>query len=256
MNELKIMSFNIRVEADCDGINHQKNRRTRILQTIAAEKPDLVGFQEVSDEARAWLSTALTDYTLVGCGRCAGYTGEGAPLAFRRDLFDLIKMETFMLSDTPDVPGSRYENSDQSGCPRMVTAVVLKHRESGKCFLYVNTHTDHVGAKARTFASRDLLAYIQKTGLPAILTGDLNATPETEEIRMLAARLTDATQNLGGTFHDFGRYSFGIDHKIDYIFTSLPTDPARAYAVADIPDAAGLYTSDHTPVVAYAALKA
>lgn len=109
--------------------------------------------------------------------------------------------------------------------------------------------------RARVLASRDLLAYIQKAGLPAILTGDLNATPETEEIRMLAARLTDATQNLGGTFHDFGRYSFGIDHKIDYIFTSLPTDPARAYAVADIPDATGLYTSDHTPVVAYATLE-
>lgn len=255
MNELKIMSFNIRVEADCDGNNHQKNRRARILETIMAEKPDLVGFQEVSDDARAWLSTQLTAYTLVGCGRYAGYAGEGAPLAFRRDLFDLIKMESFMLSDTPDVPGSRYEDSDQSGCPRVATAVVLRCRESGKCFLYVNAHTDHVGAKARALASRDLLAYIQKAGLPAILTGDLNATPETEEIRMLSSAMTDATQNLGGTFHDFGRYSFGIDHKIDYIFTSLPTDPARAYAVADIPDAAGLYTSDHTPVVAYATLE-
>ena len=84
MNELKIMSFNIRLEADCDGINHQKNRRNRILQTVITESPDLVGFQEASDEARAWLSTALTDYTLVGCGRCAGYAGEGARACLAR----------------------------------------------------------------------------------------------------------------------------------------------------------------------------
>lgn len=254
MNEFKIMSFNIRVEADCDGINHQRNRRQRILATLLAETPDLVGFQEASDDARAWLSDALTEYTLVGGGRLSGYVGEGAPLAFRRDRFDLIKMESFMLSDTPSVPGSRYENSDQSGCPRIATAVVLKHRASGKCFLYVNTHTDHVGAMARVLASRDILAYIKRADLPAILTGDLNATPDTEEIRMLAAAMTDVTQSLGGTFHDFGRYSFGTDHKIDYIFTTLPADPARAYAVADIPDDTGLYTSDHTPVVGFVSL--
>ena len=99
-------------------------------------------------------------------------------------------------------------------------------------------------------ASEDLLAYIKKAGLPAILTGDLNAEPESEEIRMLASTLTDATARLGGTFHGFGRKTGDAAIKIDYILTSLPADISRAYAIEDQP-ADGVYISDHKPVVAF-----
>ena len=253
MSTVKVMSFNIRVEAECDGINHQHNRRGRMLEVLRVEAPDLVGFQEVSDEARAWLRAALPEYTLLGCGRLESYHGESAPLAFRTDRFELVRYECFWLSDTPLVPGSRYAGSDQSGCPRLATAAVLKPKDRDGLILYINTHTDHVGAEARRLASRQLLAYIEKTGLPTILTGDLNATPKTEEIEMLAARMTDATATLGGTFHDFGRYTFGKDHKIDYVFTTLPTDPAASYALSEEPRE-GIYISDHRPVVAFVTL--
>ena len=54
MAKLKVMTFNIRVEADIDGINNLVNRREKILNTIATEAPDLIGFQEVRDGTRAW----------------------------------------------------------------------------------------------------------------------------------------------------------------------------------------------------------
>ena len=250
MSTLKVMSFNIRVEAECDGINYLPNRYPRILDTLQSEAPDLVGFQEVSDTSREWLRGALPDYTLLGCGRLESYQGESAPLAFRRDKFELIKSETFWLSDTPAVPGSRYENSDQSGCPRTATAAVLKPLDFDGLILYINTHTDHVGQKARLRASEDLLAYIQKTGLPAILTGDLNAEPASDEIRMLAATLTDTTAHLSGTFHNFGKLSPETAPKIDYIFTTLPSDTSKTYAIKDTP-VDGFYISDHKPVVAF-----
>ncbi len=250
MSTLKVMSFNIRVEAECDGINFLPNRYPRILATLQAEAPDLVGFQEVSDASREWLRGALSDYTLLGCGRLESYQGESAPLAFRRDRFELVKCETFWLSDTPTVPGSRYENSDQSDCPRTATAAVLKPRDLDGLILYINTHTDHVGQRARVRASEDLLSYIQKTGLPAILTGDLNAEPASDEIRLLAAPLTDTTAHLGGTFHGFGRYTPETAPKIDYVFTTLPTDPAASYALSAEP-CEGIYISDHRPVVAF-----
>ena len=250
MSTLKVMSFNIRVEAECDGINFRPHRYPRILDTLQREAPDLVGFQEVSDVSREWLRGELPEYTLLGCGRLCDYRGESAPLAFRRDRFELIKSETFWLSDTPALPGSRYENSDQSGCPRTATAALLKPRDLDGLILYINTHTDHVGQKARVRASEDLLAYIEKAGLPAIVTGDLNATPDSDEIRMLCASMTDATASLGGTFHDFGRKTGDAAIKIDYIFTSLPADISRAYAIEDQP-ADGVYISDHKPVVAF-----
>lgn len=68
--------------------------------------------------------------------------------------------------------------------------------------------------------------------------------------------LTDATVNVGGTFHGFGQRKADAEgpknrpSKIDYIFTNLATDPRESYAVEDIP-VDGIYISDHLPVVAF-----
>ena len=263
MAKLKVMSFNIRNESECDGINHLNNRKGRILDVIANEAPDLVGFQEASNASRAWLRDSLTDYTVVGCGRYADYRGESAPLAFRKDRFEMVSMEVFWLSSTPKIPASIYAGSDQSNCPRMATAVVLKPIESDSLLLFINTHADHQGSMARTLASTQLLEYMSNKGLPCVLTGDFNATPDTVEMKMLTASdkfpLTDATSKLGGTFHGFGKLltdenyleAFGgVSPKIDYVFTNLPTDIDESYAVEDKHED-GIYISDHQPVVAF-----
>ena len=93
--KLKVMSFNLRVEAPAhDGINDLPNRKGRILDAISTEAPDLIGFQEARDGTRAWLRDTLSDYVVVGCGRYAEYRGESAPLAFRKDKFEMVSMVT------------------------------------------------------------------------------------------------------------------------------------------------------------------
>ena len=156
--KLKVMSFNLRVEAPAhDGINDLPNRKGRILDAINTEAPDLIGFQEARDGTRAWLRDTLSDYVVVGCGRYGEYRGESAPLAFRKDKFEMVSMDTFWLSSTPKIPASTYEGSDQSECPRIATAVVLKPIESNQLLLFINTHTDHLGSMSRTLASAQLL---------------------------------------------------------------------------------------------------
>lgn len=261
MANLKIMTFNLRVEApSVDGINDLPNRKGRILETIANEAPDLIGFQEASDATRAWLRDTLTDYVVVGCGRYGGYRGESAPLAFRKDKFEMVSMDTFWLSCTPKIPESRYEGSDQSGCPRIATAVVLKPLESEELLLFINTHTDHQGSMARILSSAQLLEYASQKNIHTVITGDFNALPNTPEIKMITSNkafpLVDATVKVGGTFHGFGKRWDDAERfedrtsKIDYIFTNLPTDPDDSYAVEDIP-VDGIYISDHKPVVAF-----
>ena len=61
MAKLKVMSFNLRNETPSDGINDLVNRKGKILDVIATETPDLVGFQEASNASRAWLRDTLTD---------------------------------------------------------------------------------------------------------------------------------------------------------------------------------------------------
>lgn len=254
MAKLKVMSFNLRVEAGIDGINHLDNRKGRILEAIATEAPDLIGFQEARDGTRAWLRDTLTDYTVLGCGRYAEYRGESAPLAFRKDKFELVSLDTFWLSSTPKIPASLYDGSDQSDCPRIATAVVLKPIESSELLLFVNTHTDHQGSMSRTLASAQLLEYASQKGMATVITGDFNATPDTAEIKMMTVNkafpMVDATALLGPTFHAFGAYPPEKRVKIDYVFTNLPTDVNESYALSDQP-IDGIYISDHCPVVAF-----
>ena len=253
--KIKVMSFNLRVEAPShDGINDLPNRKGRILETINNEAPDLIGFQEARDGTRAWLRDTLADYVVLGCGRYAKYTGESAPLAVRKDKFEIISMDTFWLSSTPKIPASTYAGSDQSECPRIATAVVLKPIDSDDLLLFVNTHTDHLGSISRMLASAQLLEYASQMGMATVITGDFNAKPDSAEIKMMTANeafpMVDATALTGPTFHAFGKIPENERVKIDYVFTNLPTDINESYAVNDVP-VDGIYISDHMPVVAF-----
>jgi endonuclease/exonuclease/phosphatase family metal-dependent hydrolase len=250
MSELKVMTFNLRIEApEMDGINNLPNRKGKILATIENEKPDLIGFQEALDDTRAWLRDSLSDYVFVGCGRLRGFKGESAPIAFRKDRFEMVNMETFWLSSTPNIPESRYEGTDQSHNPRHVIAVTLKPIDSDSLLLFVNTHTDHVGQRARVSASHQLLRAMREMQADVfVLTGDFNAKPESEEMRLITADQTlgliDASAGISGSFHNFGRC---VPWKCDYVFSTRPC--AECHSVEDIP-VDGVYLSDHNPIVA------
>ena len=206
---------------------------------------------------KQWLGEALAPigYTVVGCGRGKDYRGEATCIAYKRDDFELIALETRWLSATPLVPGSRYA-ADQSGCPRIYTAATLKHNDSDEIFIFLNTHLDHKGSEARKLGALDVVRYLSEQKLPVIITGDMNAIPGTPEIDAFTAyelggkAVIDATATVGGTFHGFGHYTPEKAHKIDYIFTTLPCDTSKSYVVIDTP-ADGLYISDHNPVCAY-----
>ena len=263
--KLKVMTFNIRVEAGIDGINELPNRKGRIYETIVNESPDLIGFQEAGDGARAWLRDTLTDYVVVGCGGLEGYRGPSTPIAFKKDKFEMVSLDSFWLSSTPKVAGSIYEGSDQHpNCPRIAIAVVLKPIDSTELLLFINTHADHKGPIARTLAVSQILEYASQKSMNTVITGDFNARPQWAEVKMMTANknfpLVDITVNVGGTFHSFGARRENAERfedrpsKIDYIFSNLPSNIEESYAVEDIP-VNGVYISDHFPVVAFVEIK-
>ena len=229
-NKIKVMTFNLRYDTEHDGENRFTLRKPRILEAIQSEMPDLIGFQEGTDGMRAWVREVLTDYVVLGCGREANYKGEGGPIAIRRDRLDLLSYKTVWLSPTPDVPGSRYLNCGQSGCPRIYQEARLVLPGSDRILRFVNVHTDHEGEEARMMEVKQMLGDMQSTANEVLIfTGDFNATPEAPEIRYMTEgrpelHLVDATDMLGGTFHNFGRWK---PIKIDYIFTNVPfEDPS------------------------------
>ena len=145
----------------------------------------------------------------------------------------------------------------------MATAIKLKPNGETEPFLFLNTHADHHAVEARKLEFSLLVEYMTKKGNRCILTGDLNTLPDAPVLKIFSENphpaLKDATSRIEETFHAFGevgksdywRERYGTDKvKIDYIFTTLPTDPETSFAVEDIP-VDGIYISDHRPVVAY-----
>lgn len=242
---MKLTTFNIRYDCGHDGINNFSFRKELILETIRREKPDIIGFQEVLPHVAVWLKENLTGYYVVGCPRCDDLTGEQVCVAFRPDKFNLMKMDTFWLSPTPYVPGSRY--AEQSICPRTCTEAVLQELSSGKVLRLLNTHLDHEGSLARVLGAKQIIAHVQAAEFfpeaPAVLVGDLNAEPDSPEIQLLSGYFRNLTEGIGITYHGFGGNQTAT---IDYIFLHGAVDGTTPKKWDEC--RGGVYLSDHYPV--------
>lgn len=251
--KIKVMTFNLRLRAEVDQNNCFDFRKEKILDMIAKESPDLIGFQEANDMMLAWLKANLRDYCVLGHGRGGNYHGEGIPIAYRKELFDLHSFRLEWLSATPHKAGSRMEGLDQSSCPRIFACAELIHRDADEPIAFFNVHTDHKGKLAQIAESTVLCRALAESRFRFVLTGDFNALPDSAPIEMIRATApqlgtVDATQEIVGSFHGF-KGNVGTN-KIDYIFTNLPTDPKRSYAIPD-DDSCGHYYSDHNALCAF-----
>ncbi|MBE6688457.1 MAG: endonuclease/exonuclease/phosphatase family protein [Ruminococcaceae bacterium] len=250
---MKIVTFNLRCDVKIDQANMFKNRKGLILDKIDAEMPDVIGFQEMLPHMREFLIKHLSEYQFVGRSRSADFTGEHMDVAFLKDKYDIIGLDCFWLSPTPDVPGSRYE--EQSGCPRIVTATMLREIKTNKMFRFINTHLDHIGEQARVLGIKQIAKYISEQNkrfeLPFFLTGDFNALPDSETIKYCYAleepAMTELTAGITDvTYHGYGTVS--ENYKIDYIFCDRKT-AENSYTVTRWEDCNyGLYLSDHYPI--------
>ena len=245
--QAKVMTFNIRYDTLQDGVNCFEGRKGLVKEFLDREAPDVIGFQEVLPHVRDWLSESLPMYTVLGAGRNADYTGEGVSVAYRRDRFDLAGFDQFWLSDTPDVPGSRYM-LDQSVCPRVTVLAKLVSREDGAAFTFVNTHLDHVGEYAKVCGASLLMTKLCSANRGSfVLTGDFNALPRDNAIREIKSvkGVRDLTASVKeATYHGYG--TVRTDCKIDYIFSNRAAVKDSLVVHKDC--RGDIWLSDHYPI--------
>lgn len=243
---MKIVTFNVRCSWDKDGINSFPHRAGGIVRKINEERPDVIGFQECTDPITNLLRKALPDYVILFNQRRADLRGEGLATAIRKDTTEILGLESFWLSPTPFLPGSRYE--EQSACPRICQSTLL--RTGDFVFRLYNIHLDHISEHARTLGMQATLKKIaedrERADLPLFLLGDFNATPDEETLRLCETKLTQLTDGIDSTFHDFGKRTAPC--KIDYIFSDAETAGRCANAVLWTDESDGIYLSDHYPV--------
>lgn len=253
---LSVMTYNVRVASDGDGRDAWPIRRGAVANTIAAASPNVFVVQEALPEQVAFLNESLPGYDYVGIGRDGAAGGEHSAIFYLSKRYDVVDESTFWLSPTPDTVSIAWG----AASPRIATWARLQERSSGGEFLFVNTHLDHKSATARSRGLALIEAVIDslaEPGLPVVLVGDLNAPPETPQIRKLRRRFDDAfdetvgkRESPAGTFVGFDGSQLRRGFRIDYILTR-PAPPARVgdYRVIDA-QRDGRYLSDHLPVVA------
>lgn len=173
---LPVMSFNLMAGSQS---NPESKRLDAVVEIILKYRPAVVGVQEATDTWIALLNQRLGDiYTIVGDGRNETRGDEHSAILYLTAEFDCIESGTKWLSDTPDVPGSKFAESDYT---RIMTYVHLSRKSDGREFLHVNTHLDYGTTDAKEAVKVEQMEVLfneigKFSYLPTVITGDFNAT--------------------------------------------------------------------------------
>ncbi|KAI9929361.1 hypothetical protein ASPWEDRAFT_41412 [Aspergillus wentii DTO 134E9] len=204
----------------------------------------------------------------VGCGRDGGEWGEYSPIIYRSSIWDVEWSATKWLSDTPDKPsyswGSWYR--------RIVTSGVLRHKETNRRILAMNTHLDDSSVESRFKGAHLILKWVDEwlkeskgeiAGL--FLAGDFNteSQDQSDAYGVLTApnALSDSKAHVDES-HQYGNKNSWTDFNddpnedalYDYILVGPVTDEwtpwnVETYAILPNKFDDGVFSSDHRPVV-------
>lgn len=263
-DKLNVMTFNIRYDNPDDKENNWKFRKDRVANAILFYEADLVGTQEVLHNQLMDLKERLSDFNTVGVGRIDGKTeGEYSAIFYNKKKFTEIKSGYFWLSENPEAVGVKGWDA---ACERIATWVILKIKNSGKEIFMLNTHFDHVGKVTRRESVNLLLDKVNKLskGLPVIVTGDFNSTPNSEVIKSLTNKddrralvrskeLSPIVYGADYTYHEFGKIPFDQRDIIDYIFVKNNIKVSKYGILAETDR--DEFLSDHNPILVKVELK-
>jgi endonuclease/exonuclease/phosphatase family metal-dependent hydrolase len=254
-NALRVMSFNIRLGVANDGENRWDLRKDLVVKTIRDYNPDLLGLQEVFPMQEEYLRKNFPDYLYYGRSRLVNpKDGEACSVMFRKERFEAIKKSTFWLSETENEPGSK---SWDSSLPRIANLVGLTDKQAvGKKLIFINTHFDHRGKKAREEAAKIIKNRVStlEKGVGVVITGDFNSGEGSKPYQFLVGgnlidtfRIAHPTRTeKESTFTAWkGRL---IGNRIDWVLCS-PNFRVLSAEINRTNDN-GRYPSDHYPVTA------
>lgn len=212
-----------------------------IVKAIASQKPDLVALQEVDVNT---LRSGKGNQAQMIAQQLGMFSYFGKALDFNGGEFGTAILSKYPITDTityllPDVGGKGNEQ-------RVVTTarVLLP---SGESLIFGSTHLDHRGnPESRKLQVQEILEIVEEEKLPWILAGDLNAKPESEEMKLLGTKFGFSCTDCPNTFP-----AGSPDRIIDYIafYPKNNMEPETHLVVEEA------YASDHRPVFAVLQLK-
>jgi len=242
--QIKVMSFNIRGNNDNDGaFNHWALRAGACRMMIQVQKPDLLGFQEITDTQWGYVDGVLPKDGYVG----VGVIDRKNAFYYNPDRLEVERSGVFWLTTTPDVPS---EASD--GYERYVYWASIRILATGQRFFYMNTHFA-LSTDGRTLGInviRQRLPLLNTEKLPVIFNGDFN-THSTDKVFDYIRETMSSTRDIAPITDDVKTYNaWGNENKAyecDHIWISN-TLSCPEYRTVTVPYEGHTYISDHFPV--------
>jgi endonuclease/exonuclease/phosphatase family metal-dependent hydrolase len=257
---LKLITYNIRLDIDADGENSWTNRKVFFTNQIQFYEPDIFGVQEAKPNQIYDISQKLVQFQHVGIGRDGFEKGESSAIFYNSNRFTVTTSHTFWLSETPNEISKGWD----AAFNRVCTYALFHDKKTKTNFWIFNTHLDHIGEEARTKGIELILSKITALNTkkyPVFFMGDFNSEPNTERIINLKKVMQDSRDlsiqkpfGPSGTFNNF-KHNEPVTKLIDYIFISNNTN-LKVLKYAILSDAIDLkYPSDHLPVYIEISLK-
>ena len=222
----RIISSNIRFwNNNQDLENGWDRRKTAIIAMMKDLKPSVIGFQECSAFQRDYILERCPEYDYIdylirrNAANLKSYAAFTDPVMWNRNELELLEWDAFYLSETPDTCSASWGAAE----PRTALWCRFKHKETGKEFIFINTHLDHVSSEARKNGLDvilDMMPKINKQNLPMVMLGDFNAQYKDTALDRLKTEWKDARVEAKDsddkyTFNGFGKTWNGT---IDYIW--------------------------------------
>ncbi|KAF5559565.1 hypothetical protein FPHYL_7014 [Fusarium phyllophilum] len=266
--DVRLITYNIRLAPNKPqwGEERWPVRRPRLTAQINYEtsgRPEsIVCMQEALYPQIQDIQQDLgSEWNYYGIGRRGGQSDEFSPIFYRPSVWNIEDKKTYWLSDTPEKVGSRGWDA---AFPRIVTVARFQHAATGNRMVYMCTHFDHKGKKARANSAK-LITDIAETWsihdgetMPVFIGGDLNSSPSGAAYKHLAKTMNDV-KSLVPQSKRYGHSSYTYtgfttvpwdDMYLDHIFVHDPTGiEFKAFAVVNSRYEDGVFISDHRPVV-------
>ena len=246
---LKLMTYNIRLDNQEDGINRWDERKKGLVSLIKKSNPDILGVQEGLPNQILYLSKQLNEYSMIGEGRDGKNNGEYSAIYYKNNKLKLEKDETFWLSKTPEKPTIGWD----AALNRIATVGVFTTLNSNKKLVVYNSHFDHIGKIAREKSVNVIINHIKLNDYfknAIVVMGDFNSVPSETPIKLLKESLDDSFNEIHqkkpfGTFNGFDLKS-KLTSRIDYIFTKNLNIYEYKHVSKKLPN--GHWPSDHLPI--------
>ncbi len=259
---LIVMSSNVRYYSarnkadDPDtGDRDWENRKVGYFAMVNELQPHVMGVQEAEYKQLTDITANCAGYSYVGVCRVDGNTkGESTAIFYKDADIQVEQWGTVWLSPTPDVVNSRFDEMTDGNC-RTATWAVLKYKETGDGFFYINTHLSLGSSQKKEVAViLNTVVNKNKANLPVVLTGDWNveenapALSDLNAVYLSARKRAESTDN-NLTYHWWGDRNVIQKHQqLDHIFYKGFAGCPLFCTINE--KWKGYYISDHYPVYA------